>query len=128
MLSMYYNSGRLQRSTYPCFSIFSVRHSCQADLCRNGAKCIEHESGFKCICSPGYKGSFCDGKNKRLFMEIFLFTIHGSIATYSSTSKYQSKRFPSKTLLWLVSTLMRKYSWTDKNDLCCYKIWFYRTI
>ena len=44
------------------FLTISVRHSCQPNVCKNGAKCIEHDSGFKCICPPGYKGSYCDGK------------------------------------------------------------------
>ena len=44
------------------FLTVSVRHSCQPNVCKNGAKCIEHDSGFKCICPPGYKGSYCDGK------------------------------------------------------------------
>ncbi|KAM8960809.1 versican core protein-like [Pelodytes ibericus] len=33
---------------------------CQANLCRNGAACVDGINSFKCICLPSYTGAFCE--------------------------------------------------------------------
>ncbi|GMU21970.1 MAG: hypothetical protein AMXMBFR13_20580 [Phycisphaerae bacterium] len=33
---------------------------CAADLCQNGAACVDNNPGFSCICSLGFSGVFCE--------------------------------------------------------------------
>ena len=38
-----------------------VADKCHKHPCKNDAKCVQLLSKIKCICSPGYKGQFCQG-------------------------------------------------------------------
>ncbi|XP_057309944.1 pikachurin-like [Hydractinia symbiolongicarpus] len=39
---------------------------CEGDPCMNGATCNEVRDGYECICPTGYKGTDCEGIERRI--------------------------------------------------------------
>ena len=34
--------------------------NCTSNPCKNGSQCVDHPSGFSCVCKPGLIGKLCD--------------------------------------------------------------------
>ena len=43
----------------------SFLEHCEPNPCQNGGTCNEIKEGYECICSSGFKGSDCEGKEDK---------------------------------------------------------------
>lgn len=42
------------------FEFITLVIACRSSPCKNGATCINIDSGYRCECNPGYSGFNCD--------------------------------------------------------------------
>lgn len=59
------NSGGLSHSVsfihlVLCLSSFTDINDCESNPCKNGGTCIDGVNSYKCICSDGWEGAFCE--------------------------------------------------------------------
>jgi hypothetical protein len=42
------------------FSSFTDINDCESNPCKNGGTCIDGVNSYKCICSDGWEGAYCE--------------------------------------------------------------------
>lgn len=50
----------LVRPDFPLFLSFADINDCESNPCKNGGTCIDGVNSYKCICSDGWEGTYCE--------------------------------------------------------------------
>lgn len=48
------------------FFSFSDINDCESNPCKNGGTCIDGVNSYKCICSDGWEGAYCEASESAL--------------------------------------------------------------
>ena len=52
------------------FYISSDIDDCISHSCQNGAVCVDETSGYRCECSPGFSGTFCESRKANFTSQV----------------------------------------------------------
>ena len=53
---------------------------CLSNPCKNGGKCVDHMNRFTCVCTPGWKGTFCEIEQRPVRKPPLKFSVGAIIA------------------------------------------------
>lgn len=60
----------ITRPLFTCFSLFlpfTDINDCESNPCKNGGTCIDGVNSYKCICSDGWEGAYCETSESVVF-------------------------------------------------------------